>query len=141
MCTERPMYWAPYVSSTLSWLVDAAADSAGADRFLAELGAHLLADGLPLAGGSLTLDIPHPVIARRTWLWRVESGEVIEALGFNRHRPRRQFGQQAGGVVTAERMRSKRDQRRRRLGGKRAGHKDLTLPTAYWASSSQPRPG
>jgi class 3 adenylate cyclase len=70
------------LSSTLSWLVDAAADSAGADRFLAELGAHLLADGLPLAGGALTLDIPHPLIARRTWLWRADSGEVIEALGF-----------------------------------------------------------
>src|SRR6516162_11142857 len=70
------------LSSTLSWLVDAAAESAGADRFLAELGVHLLAGGLPLAGGSLTLDIPHPLIARRTWLWRAESGEVIEALGF-----------------------------------------------------------
>ena len=70
------------LSSTLSWLVDAAADSAGADRFLAELGAHLRADGLPLAGGSLTLDIRHPLIARRTWLWRADSGEVIEALGF-----------------------------------------------------------
>ena len=70
------------LSSTLSWLVDAAADSAGADRFLAELGAHLLADGLPLAGGALTLDIPHPLIARRTWLWRADNGEVIEALGF-----------------------------------------------------------
>src|SRR6516162_3057071 len=70
------------LSSTLSWLVDAAAESAGADRFLAELGAHLLADGLPLAGGSLTLDIPHPLIARRTWLWRANDGEVIEALGF-----------------------------------------------------------
>src|SRR6516162_8693938 len=70
------------LSSSLSWLIDGAADSAGADRFLAELGAHLLADGLPLAGGSLTLDIPHPLIARRTWLWRAESGEVIEALGF-----------------------------------------------------------
>ena len=70
------------LSSALSWLVDAAADSAGADRFLAELGVHLLAGGLPLAGGSLTLDIPHPLIARRTWLWRADSGEVIEALGF-----------------------------------------------------------
>ena len=70
------------LSSTLSWLVDAAADSAGADRFLAELGAHLVAGGLPLAGGSLVLDIPHPLIARRTWLWRAESGDVIEALGF-----------------------------------------------------------
>jgi adenylate cyclase len=70
------------LSSALSWLVDAAADSAGADRFLAELGVHLLAGGLPLAGGSLTLDFPHPLIARRTWLWRAGSGEVIEALGF-----------------------------------------------------------
>jgi adenylate cyclase len=70
------------LSTTLSWLVDAAAESAGADRFLAELGAHLLADGLPLAGGALTLDIPHPLIARRTWLWRADNGEVIEALGF-----------------------------------------------------------
>jgi len=70
------------LSSTLLWLVDAAADCAGANRFLAELGAHLLADGLPLAGGALTLDIPHPLIARRTWLWRADNGEVIEALGF-----------------------------------------------------------
>jgi adenylate cyclase len=70
------------LSSTLSWLIDSAADSAGADRFLAELGGHLLADGVPLAGGALTLDIPHPLIARRTWLWRADSGEVIEALGF-----------------------------------------------------------
>ena len=70
------------LSSTLSWLVDAAADSAGANRFLAELGAHLIADGLPLAGGALTLAIPHPLIARRTWLWRADNGEVIEALGF-----------------------------------------------------------
>lgn len=70
------------LSSTLSWLVDAAADCAGADRLLAELGAHLLVDGLPLAGGALTLDIPHPLIARRTWLWRADTREVIEALGF-----------------------------------------------------------
>jgi adenylate cyclase len=70
------------LSSTLAWLVDVAADSAGADRFLAELGAHLLADGLPLAGGALALDIPHPLIARRTWLWRAGNDEVIEALGF-----------------------------------------------------------
>ena len=70
------------LSSTLSWLVDAAAEAAGADRLLAELGVHLLADGLPLAGGALTLAVPHPLIARRTWLWRADSGEVIEALGF-----------------------------------------------------------
>ena len=70
------------LSSTLAWLVDAAAETAGADRLLAELGAHLLRDGLPLAGGALTLEVPHPLIARRTWLWRAENGEVIEALGF-----------------------------------------------------------
>jgi class 3 adenylate cyclase len=69
-------------SSTLSWLVDAAAEAAGADRLLAELGAHLHADGLPLAGGALMLAVPHPLIARRTWLWRADSREVIEALGF-----------------------------------------------------------
>src|SRR5262245_42178843 len=70
------------LSSTLSWLVDLAAETSGADRLLAELGAHLVADGLPLAGGALTLDVPHPLIARRTWLWRAETGAVIEALGF-----------------------------------------------------------
>jgi adenylate cyclase len=70
------------LSSTLSWLVDAAGDTPGADRLLAELGAHLVEDGLPLAGGALSLAVPHPLIARRTWLWRTESGEVIEALGF-----------------------------------------------------------
>jgi len=70
------------LSSTLSWLVDAASDAAGADRLLAELGAHLIDDGLPLAGGALTLAVPHPLIARRTWLWRADEGEVIEALGF-----------------------------------------------------------
>jgi len=70
------------LSSTLSWLVDAAAETPGADRLLAEVGARLVADGLPLAGGALTLAVPHPLIARRTWLWRAESGEVIEALGF-----------------------------------------------------------
>src|SRR6266852_8436936 len=70
------------LSSTLAWLVDAAAETSGADRLLAEVGARLVADGVPLAGGALTLAVPHPLIARRTWLWRAESGEVIEALGF-----------------------------------------------------------
>jgi adenylate cyclase len=70
------------LSSTLSWLVDEAAETPGADRLLATLGARLAADGLPLAGGALTLAVPHPLIARRTWLWRADSGEVIEALGF-----------------------------------------------------------
>lgn len=68
--------------ATLAWLIDLAAETSGADRLLAELGAHLVADGLPLAGGALTRDVPHPLIARRTWLWRAENGEVIEALGF-----------------------------------------------------------
>jgi class 3 adenylate cyclase len=70
------------LSSTLTWLVDEAAGSPGADRFLAELGARLIKDGIPLAGGALTLAVPHPIIARRTWLWRAENGEVIEAVGF-----------------------------------------------------------
>ena len=66
----------------LAWLVDEAGASPGPDRFLAELGGRLMADGLPLAGGALTLAVPHPIIARRTWLWRAETGAVIEALGF-----------------------------------------------------------
>src|ERR1700731_3470118 len=66
----------------LAWLVDEAGASPGPDRFLAELGSRLLADRLPLAGGALTLAVPHPIIARRTWLWRGETGTVIEALGF-----------------------------------------------------------
>ena len=70
------------LSAPLAWLVDEAGDSPGADRFLADLGSRLLADGLPLAGGALTLAVPHPIIARRTWLWRADSGTVIEALGF-----------------------------------------------------------
>jgi adenylate cyclase len=68
--------------STLAWLVDEAGNVRGADRFLATLGAKLIADGLPLAGGALTLTPAHPIIARRTWLWRAETGAVIEALGF-----------------------------------------------------------
>src|SRR5882724_1848879 len=70
------------LSSTLAFLVDAAGEAPGPGRVLAEVGAHLVADGLPLAGGALTLAVPHPLIARRTWLWRAESGEVIEAFGF-----------------------------------------------------------
>jgi adenylate cyclase len=69
-----------HLSPTLAWLVDSAAEVAGAERFLAELGARLVAGGLPLAGGALTLDVSHPLIARRTWLWRATSGEVMEAL-------------------------------------------------------------
>jgi class 3 adenylate cyclase len=79
---QLPSALAAPLTPTLSWLVDAAADSAGADRFLADLGTHLLADGLPLSGGALTVEVPHPLIARRTWLWRADTSAVIEALGF-----------------------------------------------------------
>jgi class 3 adenylate cyclase len=66
----------------LDWLVDEAVTSPSPDRFLAELGERLMTDGLPLAGGALTLAVPHPIVIRRTWLWRAETGVVIEALGF-----------------------------------------------------------
>src|SRR5262245_19111702 len=77
----------------IAWLVDEACASAGPELFLAELGGLLLADGLPLAGGALTLAVPHPIIARRTWLWRAESGAVIEALSFGSMDP---VGQEGG---------------------------------------------
>src|SRR5947207_7422193 len=67
---------------TFAWLVDEANASPSPDGFLAELGGRLLADGVPLAGGAPTLALPHPIIARRTWLWRAETGAIIEALGF-----------------------------------------------------------
>jgi adenylate cyclase len=73
--------------SALSWLVDEAITAPGADRFLTTLGARLIADGLPLAGGALTQAAPHPIIARRVWLWRAETEAVIEALGFGSARP------------------------------------------------------
>jgi adenylate cyclase len=66
----------------LAWLVDEAGASHSPDQFLAELGARLLDDGLPLSGGTLTLAVPHPIIAHRTWMWRAQTGAVIEALGF-----------------------------------------------------------
>ncbi|MGA8448120.1 MAG: adenylate/guanylate cyclase domain-containing protein, partial [Roseiarcus sp.] len=54
------------LSSTLAWLVDAAAEAPAPERFLADLGQRLIADGAPLAGGALALAAPHPLIARRT---------------------------------------------------------------------------
>ncbi len=69
-------------SSAHEWLIDAAVEVAGADRFLAELGVRLVKDGAPIAAGALSLEVAHPLIARRAWLWRAETGEVIEALGF-----------------------------------------------------------
>jgi len=93
-----------HLSSTLSWLLDEAGETPGADRLLAEVGARLVADGLPLAGGALTLAVPHPLIARRTWLWRAGSGDVIEALGFA-----------AGGLATMGAAASRGDAGRRWL--------------------------
>ncbi len=68
--------------SALTWLIDEASAAPGPDHFLTTLGAQLIFDGLPLAGGALTLAAPHPIVARRTWLWRAGTGAVIEALGF-----------------------------------------------------------
>src|SRR5436190_9797846 len=99
----------------LAWLVDEASASPGPDRFLAELGGRLVADGLPLAGGALTLAVPHPLIAQRTWLWRADSGEVIEAFGFV-----------AGGLATAGAASAPGDAGRRWLAELAAGvvHED-----------------
>ena len=72
---------------TLAWLVDEASAAARPDLFLAALGAQLIDAGLPLAGGALTLSAPHPIVARRSWLWRAENGVVIEALGFGALEP------------------------------------------------------
>src|SRR5271169_3945912 len=107
------------LSSTLSWLVDAAAETSGADFFLAELGARLIEDGAPLAGGALTLALPHPLIARRGWLWRAESGEVIEALEFV-----------AGGLAAAAPASPPGDAGRRWLAGLAAGlvHEEAVGP-------------
>jgi adenylate cyclase len=121
------------LSSTLAWLVDAAAETAGANRLLAELGAHLVTDGVPLAGGALTLQVPHPLIARRTWLWQASNGDVIEALGFA---PQEPFAMPDGGPSG--------DAGRRWLRGLAAGpvHEDTIgsrtdAPTLGWIG---PRP-
>jgi class 3 adenylate cyclase len=121
------------LSSTLAWLVDAAAETVSADRLLAELGAHLVEDGLPLAGGTLTLDVPHPLIARRTWLWHADSGEVIEALGFA-----------SGGPAAAQEASPANDAGRRWLAGIAAGlvHQEVIGPRRDGPSLSWigPRP-
>jgi adenylate cyclase len=70
------------LSATVAWLVDAAAATPTPELFLATLGSRLIEDGAPLAGGALTWASPHPLIARRTWLWRADSNDVVEALGF-----------------------------------------------------------
>ena len=77
----------------LSFLIDKAIDVPDGDAFLTALAAALIADGLPLTGGALTQAAPHPVIDRRIWLWRADTGRVIEALGWpapsNPFRPNR----------------------------------------------------
>jgi class 3 adenylate cyclase len=118
------------MNSTLAWLVDEAAGSDGVADLLAGLGVHLVADGLPLAGGALTLDVPHPLIARRAWLWRAETGELMEGLGFA-----------STGLFAAS---SSGDAGRQWLAGVAAGpvHEDTVgrgpdAPTLAWAA---PRP-
>jgi adenylate cyclase len=107
------------LNSTLAWLIDAAADTPTPELFLATLGQRLSEDGTPLAGGALTLASPHPLIARRTWLWRAGSPEVVEALGFV-----------AGVHATAGGESSTGQAGRRWLGGLAAGpvHEDPVGP-------------
>src|SRR4029450_9268198 len=64
--------------SALTWLVDEASRVPSPDHFLTTLGAQLISDGLPLAGGALTLAAPHPIIARRAWLLRGGGGAGAE---------------------------------------------------------------
>ncbi|MBZ9653681.1 adenylate/guanylate cyclase domain-containing protein [Phyllobacterium lublinensis] len=71
--------------SALSFLVDKTIDVPDGNAFLTALAAQLVADGMPLAGGALTQAAPHPVIGRRAWLWRADTGRVIEALGLAGH--------------------------------------------------------
>ena len=106
------------LSSTLSWLVDDAGETPSAELFVAKLGARLIEDGVSLAGGALTLALPHPLSARRTWLWRADSGEVIEALGF------------VGGLGAAGSPSPPGDPGRRWLAGLAAGlvHEDAVGP-------------
>jgi adenylate cyclase len=107
------------LTSTLAWLVDAAAETPTFERFLANLGSRLIKDGAPLSGGALTLASPHPLIARRTWLWRAENGEVVEALGF------------VAGAHSAAGDSPPGESGRRWLAGLAAGpsHEDLVGPT------------
>ena len=106
------------IDPTLAWLVDEAAEAAGAGALLTALGDRLVGDGLPLAGGALTLAVPHPLIARRTWLWRAETGEVIEGLGFASAGPRRRIREGCGAALAGRNRggRAARGQGRAALG-------------------------
>ena len=72
-----------HATSLRSQLVDRRSGNGARRRPIPDgLGGKLIAEGLPFAGGALTQAAPHPIIARRTWLWRADTGAVIEALGF-----------------------------------------------------------
>ena len=66
------------LSPTLCRLVIAAADTAGVDRLLGESRRASGEDGVALAGLAaikrLGLEVLHPLIAKRTWLWCAEIG-------------------------------------------------------------------
>src|SRR6266478_9072236 len=66
--------------SALAWLVDAAGAVHSADHFLASLGAQLIADGLPVAGGALTLTAPHPRSEEHTSELQSQSNLVCRLL-------------------------------------------------------------
>lgn len=70
------------LAAPIAWLVDEAHASPSHQDFLAELGSRLVADGLPLAGGAMSIAVEDPIVSRRSWLWRADTGAVIEALGF-----------------------------------------------------------
>ena len=85
------------LSGALTFLVDEAADVPGPDVFLARLSGALVSVGVDLSGASLTIAVPHPIIASRSWMWRRDlrgaddsgatRGGVTEALGFARAAP------------------------------------------------------
>jgi hypothetical protein len=77
------------LSSTLSWLVDAAGEAPGADRLLAEVGARLVADGIPLAGGAVGTEKLNP---RVVMVKSAQDGvRTYETGSLNRPRIRRIF--------------------------------------------------
>src|SRR5258707_572181 len=85
---------------TLAWLLDEASHSTGADHFLAALGAKLIADGVPLAGGALTLAAPAALATRSTlaalleaYLGRRSAAQVLAG------RLRRQTGETIRAVL------------------------------------------
>jgi adenylate cyclase len=80
------------LSGAIAFLVDEAPAVPGPEAFLAGLGAALVGDGVDLSGASLTIAVPHPIIASRSWMWRADDsgatgGGVTEALGFARAAP------------------------------------------------------